>query len=556
MPVAHIGLSVQNIAASYSFFAAALQPLGYRYIGSRDDQLGFGVQEADFFLSPVKGPNKPAPVHIAFAATSRAAVRNFYACSLNAGGSPAGPPGYRGQDLEVFNTAVLDLDGNTIEVVHHEVSPPNFGPPPSQAGVEAVEPQGDDRGLSTPQLEIPQYVPAYYAPPQSVPPPSAFNTTRSTRPPASAVSDESERSERPSRSKGNVARSALRSVSCAPNVDNPSKAFIGTLIGAAAGAAAIYAMVSSERDSSRKEKEFNRTMSRTHSQTSKSRARYDGADRFDRQSMGRISRAHTSGNIHDVHAYVKPPIRSVTFDGNLRQLPMLAPGEMSTSPRHDSAVSVGSRKSTRSRRDSKYIEPGLTFRDSFRPDRAIEWIPEGVEPASGRRSSAPTRESSHHRHRSHRSERRHSEYPAEKGTSRISAAEVPLPTSIVDSRASIRDRGLYGKSSKHSKRDKYTPVTFDMIKSSFGGSKKDNDNYADTVLPEDSISCVSSHRSRSRMPTDYERTKPDRRVSEREHDGRGDRDRKDRGRRSAASLPIRERTDERRWRRAGAASYA
>lgn len=55
MPVAHIGLTVENIAASASFYAAALQPLGYRYFGSRDDQLGFGVEEADFFLSPVKG---------------------------------------------------------------------------------------------------------------------------------------------------------------------------------------------------------------------------------------------------------------------------------------------------------------------------------------------------------------------------------------------------------------------------------------------------------------------------------------------------------------------
>ncbi|KAF4549758.1 Hypothetical protein D9617_20g028140 [Elsinoe fawcettii] len=549
MPVAHIGLSVQNIAASYSFYAAALQPLGYRYIGSRDDQLGFGVHEPDFFLSPVRGPNTPAPVHIAFAATSRAAVRNFYACSLNAGGSPAGPPGYRGQDLEVFNTAVLDLDGNTIEVIHHEVQPPNFGPPPSQAGVEAVEPQVEARELSAPQLEQPVYVPAHYATPPLIPPPSAFYSTRSSRPPQSVSSDDSERS---GRQRSRAPKSTLRSTSCAPAVENPSKAFIGTLIGAAAGVAAIYAMISTERDSAHKEKAFDRTMSRSQSQAARPESRLDVSNKYDRQSMGRISRARTSEDIHDVRAYVKPPMRSVTFDGNLRKLPMLTAGERSTSPRRDSAVSVGSRKSSRSKQGSRYDDAGLTFRDSFRPDRAIEWIPEGIEPPSGRRSSVPTKDSSRHGHRSYRAERRHSEYPSAKAPSRISAAEVPLPMSIVDSRASIRDRGLYSKSNKYSKREKYTPVSFDVIKSSFGGSKKDKDRYAETVLPEDSISCVSSHRSSLKRSKDYERSRPDKK----DYDDSYDRNRKGRSRRSAASLPVREKTDDRRWRKAGAASYA
>ena len=53
MPVSHIGLNVENLPASTSFFLSALQPLGYRYIGTRDDQIGFGVKEADFFLGPI-----------------------------------------------------------------------------------------------------------------------------------------------------------------------------------------------------------------------------------------------------------------------------------------------------------------------------------------------------------------------------------------------------------------------------------------------------------------------------------------------------------------------
>lgn len=53
MPVAHIGLAVSNLPASTAFFLVALGPLGYHYIGARGDQIGFGVREADFFLSPI-----------------------------------------------------------------------------------------------------------------------------------------------------------------------------------------------------------------------------------------------------------------------------------------------------------------------------------------------------------------------------------------------------------------------------------------------------------------------------------------------------------------------
>ena len=52
MPVSHVGLSVKELAPAASFYCTALQPLGYRFIASRDTQLGFGVHEADFFLTP------------------------------------------------------------------------------------------------------------------------------------------------------------------------------------------------------------------------------------------------------------------------------------------------------------------------------------------------------------------------------------------------------------------------------------------------------------------------------------------------------------------------
>ena len=50
MPVSHIGLTVSHLPTSCSFFLAALSPLGYRYIGQDNSQIGFGIDEADFFI--------------------------------------------------------------------------------------------------------------------------------------------------------------------------------------------------------------------------------------------------------------------------------------------------------------------------------------------------------------------------------------------------------------------------------------------------------------------------------------------------------------------------
>ena len=50
MPVSHLGLTVSHIPSATSFYLAALQPLGYRYIGQQGDAIGLGVTDADFFL--------------------------------------------------------------------------------------------------------------------------------------------------------------------------------------------------------------------------------------------------------------------------------------------------------------------------------------------------------------------------------------------------------------------------------------------------------------------------------------------------------------------------
>ena len=59
-------------------------------------------------------------MHVAFAASSRAAVDAFYAAAIAAGGKDNGPPGLRPHyHANYYGAFVLDADGNNIEAVCH-----------------------------------------------------------------------------------------------------------------------------------------------------------------------------------------------------------------------------------------------------------------------------------------------------------------------------------------------------------------------------------------------------------------------------------------------------
>jgi hypothetical protein len=52
MPVTAAGLTVSHLPSSTSFYLAALQPLGYRYLGQWGAQIGLGVDdEVDLYLT-------------------------------------------------------------------------------------------------------------------------------------------------------------------------------------------------------------------------------------------------------------------------------------------------------------------------------------------------------------------------------------------------------------------------------------------------------------------------------------------------------------------------
>ena len=122
----HIGLHVRDVARSTEFYLKALAPLGLVIVMEVSAEetggaphVGFGSGFKPFFW--LGGGEAPSgPIHVAFAARSRAAVQAFYQAALRAGGTDNGPPGLRPEyHADYYGAFVLDLDGNNVEAVCH-----------------------------------------------------------------------------------------------------------------------------------------------------------------------------------------------------------------------------------------------------------------------------------------------------------------------------------------------------------------------------------------------------------------------------------------------------
>ncbi len=125
----HISLNTPDYERAKAFFLAALAPIDYGLVMEITRAqvptlpvevcCGLGVgAKPDFWLSPTDGA--PVPQHIAFTASSRAAVDAFYAAAIAAGGKDNGGPGVRPHYHEHYYGAfVFDPDGNNIEAVCH-----------------------------------------------------------------------------------------------------------------------------------------------------------------------------------------------------------------------------------------------------------------------------------------------------------------------------------------------------------------------------------------------------------------------------------------------------
>ncbi|KAK5151527.1 hypothetical protein LTR04_006570, partial [Oleoguttula sp. CCFEE 6159] len=243
MPVSHIGLIVAHLPTSCFFFLAALQPLGYRFIGQQGGQIGFGTNgSADFFLCQETLSVKAGVSRIAFSAPSRTAVRDFYAAALTAGGRPNGSPASRDEADGSFNAAVLDFDGNGIEVVYRD------------DGGRGADADGSDVFEHSGVLGWRRSV----ADGEDAEEGSAVGggAVRTKARTASMLGRSATRSVTPSRAPGisrSVSAPSVPASVLQPIGDAPSKTLVGTLLGAAAGAAVAYAICKAEDESAREE---------------------------------------------------------------------------------------------------------------------------------------------------------------------------------------------------------------------------------------------------------------------------------------------------------------
>ncbi|MBX3272999.1 MAG: VOC family protein [Sandaracinaceae bacterium] len=125
----HLTLLVSDYERSKAFYLAALAPLGYELVMEVTREMiptlpfpkscGLGVGgKPDLWLRPEAGTL--APTHVAFRASSRAAVDAFHAAALAAGGVDHGAPGPRPQyHRGYYGAFVLDPDGYNVEAVIH-----------------------------------------------------------------------------------------------------------------------------------------------------------------------------------------------------------------------------------------------------------------------------------------------------------------------------------------------------------------------------------------------------------------------------------------------------
>jgi catechol 2,3-dioxygenase-like lactoylglutathione lyase family enzyme len=123
----HVKFGVSDYAASKAFFLKALEPLGVAVVSEGPPAYGVELSPGGkASLCLFQTNEKPAHLHLAFTADSRAAVDAFYHAALAAGGQDNGAPGLRPQyHADYYAAFVIGPDGHNIEAVCHSALKPS-----------------------------------------------------------------------------------------------------------------------------------------------------------------------------------------------------------------------------------------------------------------------------------------------------------------------------------------------------------------------------------------------------------------------------------------------
>ena len=124
----HVTIVVSDYARSKTFYERALSPLGIELVMAFGQSCGFGRNQMPAFwigsgpmtFQSAEQLQAITPVHVAFAAKSRADVDAFYEAAVAAGAKDFGRPGLRPEyHPNYYGAFVRDPDGNNVEAVCH-----------------------------------------------------------------------------------------------------------------------------------------------------------------------------------------------------------------------------------------------------------------------------------------------------------------------------------------------------------------------------------------------------------------------------------------------------
>ena len=137
----HIYISVTDVRRSLAFYAAALEPLGWRELGSHDSSTGpagipdlYGLADEAYGSGVAVGSSiwlrqrqaGETGLYVGFVADDEAEVDAAFAAAIEAGGTSEGEPAIRPYFGPSYYAAnVVDFDDNHLEIVHKSFNPPS-----------------------------------------------------------------------------------------------------------------------------------------------------------------------------------------------------------------------------------------------------------------------------------------------------------------------------------------------------------------------------------------------------------------------------------------------
>ncbi len=113
----HVVIGSNDLERSRKFYDSVLATLGLKRVMNLDSASLWGAEGPEFMVTK-PGNGQPATFAnggtISFAASSRAAVREFHKAALALGGKDEGQPGPRSFTPTAYAAYVRDPDGNKI----------------------------------------------------------------------------------------------------------------------------------------------------------------------------------------------------------------------------------------------------------------------------------------------------------------------------------------------------------------------------------------------------------------------------------------------------------